>query len=201
MNISRDLAWHWGLRVTLIAIAILTLMNAPRSHAEDGGFYGGRSLAPGISAPPPIDKGQLAVEPGSVGLAAAATRLDSERVFGGYRFGPGFAVEGARTRFGAPALAQGSETLSMAGVSSLPLNDSVTLVAKLGLHYPEASGPGSNLSLSELTGPGILYGLGLSLQLTDNVELRARSERFAHPPGSSQGTTADTFLFGANVRF
>jgi hypothetical protein len=201
MNTTPDLVRPWRLLVTLTAIVILGLMGATRSHAEDGGFYGGRSLTPGISTPLPVDKGQLAVEPGSVALAAAATRLDGERIFGGYRFGPGFAVEGARTRFGTPALAQGGETLSMAGVSSLPLTDSVTLVAKLGLHYPEASGPGSNLSFSELAGAGVLYGLGLSLQLADNVELRARSERFAHPQGRSQGTTADTFLFGANVRF
>jgi hypothetical protein len=201
MNTTPDLVRYWRLAVTLTAVVILALMNAPLSHAEDGGFYGGRSLVPGLLAAAPADKGQLALEPGSVALAAAASHLGGDRIFGGYRFGPGFAVEGARTRFGAPALAQAGETLSMAGVSSLPLTDAVTLVAKLGVHYPEASGPASNLSFSELAGAGVLYGLGLSLQLADNVELRAQSERFARPPGSPQGTTADTFLFGANVRF
>jgi hypothetical protein len=84
-------------------------------------------------------------------------------------------------------------------VGSLPLTDSLTLVTKLGLHYPEASGPGNNLSVSELGGAGVLYGLGVSLQLADNVELRARSEHLARPPGSPQSATGDTFLFGANV--
>jgi hypothetical protein len=39
------------------------------------------------------------------------------------------------------------------------------------------------------------------MQLAQNMELRAQSERFARPSGSAQGTSADVFLFGANVRF
>ena len=201
MRPTSCLLTHWRLPVTLTAVVILGLMSAHRSHAEDGGFYGGRSQSAGVPPMAAADKSQLALEPGSVALAADAAHLEGERIFGGYRFGQGFALEGSHTRFGAPALAQGPETLSVAGVGSLPLTDSLTLVTKLGLHYPEASGPGNNLSASELGGAGVLYGLGVSLQLADNVELRARSEHLARPPGSPQSATADTFLFGANVRF
>jgi hypothetical protein len=192
------LARHWRLAVTLTAVVILGLMSAPRSHAEDDGFYGGRSLAAGVPPMGATDKAQLALQPGSVALGADAAHLGGERIFGGYRFGQGFALEGAHTRFGAPAATQGIETLSVAGVGSLPLTDSLTLVTRFGFHHPDASGPGNNLSSSDA---GVLYGLGLSLQLAEDVELRARSEHLVRPPGSPQSGAADTFLFGANVRF
>jgi hypothetical protein len=92
---------HWRLPVTLTAVVILGLMGAHRSHAEDGGFYGGRSLAAGVPLMGAADKAQLALEPGSIALAADAAHLEGERIFGGYRFGHGFALEGAHTRFGA----------------------------------------------------------------------------------------------------
>jgi hypothetical protein len=202
MDIELQLVKIWGLSVALAASTALGLMSAPRVHAEDDGFYAGRSLATGTPAAARVDKGQLALEPGSVALAADAARLDSERIFGGYRFGRSFALEGAQTRFGAPASGSGGETLSLAAVSSLPLSDSVTLVAKFGLHYPQSTLTGADRSSADLAGAGKVYGVGVSVQVAENVELRAHSERFERSPGSPQGTAAaDSFLLGANVRF
>ena len=165
-------------------------------------FYAGRSLTTGAPAAPRVDKGQLALEPGSVALGADAARLDSERVFGGYRFDRSFALEGAQTRFAAPAWASSGETLSLAAVSSLPLSDSVTLSAKFGLHYSQSTVIGTDRSYPDLAGAGKLYGLGVSVQVAENVELRAHSEHFERSPTSPPGTVgADSFLFGANVRF
>jgi hypothetical protein len=193
MNTTTALITHRRLYATATAIVLLAIMSLSRSHAEDNGFYGGGSLTD--------NKAQLAQEPGNVGLSADAAHLDGGHIFGGYRFGSGFALEGAQTRFGTPAPTVPNQTLSLAGLSSLPLSDSLTLNAKLGLHRPESAPAAPGASLSDATGTGVLYGLGLSMQLAQNVELRALSERFARPAGSSQGTSTDTFLFGANVRF
>jgi hypothetical protein len=201
MYATPHLIKHWRLPVMVTAVVVLSLMNITRSHADDNGFYGGRSLAGGAPAVVLDDKARLALEPGAVAMTADAAHLDGERIFGGYRFGSGFALEGAHTRFGIPGPPLAGETLSLAGVSSLPLGDSITLNAKLGLHRPEAGALASGPLSPDLTGTGVLYGLGLSLQLAQNVELRAQSERFARAPGNSQSGSADTFLFGANVRF
>jgi hypothetical protein len=159
-------------------------------------------LTTGTPAAPRTDKGQLALEPGSVALTADAARLDSERVFGGYRFDRSFALEGAQTRFAAPTLGSNGETLSLAAVRSLPLSDSVTLMAKFGLHYPQSTVAGVDRSSLDLAGAGKMYGLGVSVQVTENVELRANSERFGCSPTSPPGTAgADSFLLWANVRF
>jgi len=201
MNTTTYLISHWRLRITATAIVVLAMMGISRSHAEDNGFYGGRSLIGGAPVVLLDNKAQLAQEAGSVALGGDTAHLDGGRIFGGYRFGSGFALEGAQTRLGAPGPAIPNETLSVAGVSSLPLSDSVTLNAKLGLHRPDSAAPTAGGILSDPPGTGVLYGLGLSMQLAQNVELRAQSERFARPAGSPQGTSADTFLFGANVRF
>jgi hypothetical protein len=90
----------------------------------------------------------------------------------------------------------------VAGVSSVTLSDSVTLSAKFGLHYPQRAVTGGELSVSDLAAAGKLYGMGLSYQVAENVELRAQSERYLRSPVGSPGTaTVDTFLLGANVRF
>jgi hypothetical protein len=201
MNIELQRIKIWGLSAALAGSAALGLMSAPRAHAEDDGFYAGRSLMTGTPAAPRTDKGQLALEPGSAALAADATRLDSERVFGGYRFDRSFALEGAQTRLAAPTSASSGETFSLAAVSSLPLSDSVTLVAKFGLHYPQANVAGADRLPADLAGAGKLYGLGVSVHVADNVELRAQSERFERSPTSPPGTTGDSFVLGANVRF
>jgi hypothetical protein len=201
MDTTTHVISHWRLRVTATAVVVLAIMGISRSHAEENGFYGGRSLIGGAPVALTDNKAQLAQEPGSVALGGDTGRLDGGRIFGGYRFGSGFALEGAQTHFGAPAAGIPNETRSVAGVSSLPLSDSVTLNAKLGLHRPDSPAPATGGTLSDPAGTGVLYGLGLSMQLAQNMELRAQSERFARPSGSAQGTSADVFLFGANVRF
>lgn len=182
------------------SLAALALIGAAMAGASDDGFYGGRSLIVGTPSLAAENKVERAYEPGSVMLVEDGARLDSERTIAGYRFGPGFALEGAQTRFGAAALRSGGETLSLAGVSSIPVTESITLSAKFGLHYPQSyitSGEFSDTGFA-----GKLYGMGLSYQVAENVELRAQSERYLHSPtGQSGAGTVDTVLLGANVRF
>ena len=190
------------LSIALAAIAAVVFIHPGASRADDTGLYAGRTLPSGASANPPKDQAQLALEPGSAALGGDTARLEGERIFGGYRFGPGFALEGARTRIGPSGLGPSNETISMAGVGSLSLSDSVTLVSKLGLTYQPSTFAGSGASLADVTNGGRLYGVGVSVRVRDNVEVRAQTEHLGRTVGPAQGATAsDSVLFGANVRF
>lgn len=162
-----------------------------------------RTLPPsGLPAGAPKDQAQLALEPGSAALGAEATRLDGERIFAGYRLAPGFALEGAQIRNGGANLGTGNETIIVTGVGSVPLSDSVTLKSKFGVNYQTSAFAGSGASLSDVTGAGKVYGLGVSVQVRDNVEVRAQTEHLGRPATPAQGPVAsDSVLLGANVRF
>jgi hypothetical protein len=202
MNIASHQLGAWHLSITLAAISALVLIHPAASHADDIGLYAGRSLLSGAPGSAPKNQAQLALEPGNAALGGDAMRLEGERIFGGYRFGPGFALEGAQTRIGASSVAAGNETVSVAGVGSVPLSDSVTLMSKFGMNYQTSAFAGGGVSLSDVTSGGRLYGVGVSVQVRDNVEVRAQTEHLGRPAGASQGPAAsDSVLFGANVRF
>jgi len=195
-----------SLRNRLLApalIAAMLLIQPGVGAAEDTGLYGGRTLPSGVPANPPKDQAQLALEPGSGALGGDPARLEGERIFGGYRFGPGFALEGARTRIGASVPGSSSETISVAGLGSVPLTDSITLTSKLGLSYQPSAFAGVGPSMGDATNVGRLYGVGLSVRVRDNIEVRAQTEHLGRTPGLAQGsaTGSDSVLFGANVRF
>jgi hypothetical protein len=200
MNIASHQSRPWHLLIALAAISALMLIGPVASRADDAGIYAGRTLPSGLPANATKDQAQLALEPGSAALGGDAARLEGERIFGGYRFAPGFALEGAQIRSGASSPGANSDRIAVAGVGSVPLSDSVTLVSKLGLSYQTSAFGGGGVSLSDVTGGGRVYGVGLSVQVRDNVELRAQSEHLGRPANSPQGP-ADSVLFGANVRF
>ena len=202
MNIASHRPKPWRLMIASAAISALMLLQPAASRADDAGIYAGRSLPSGLPASAPKDQAQLALEPGSVALGGDTTRLQGERIFGGYRFAPGFALEGAQIRSGASSIGASNERITVAGVGSVPLSDSVTLVSKLGLHYQTSAIAGGGTSLSDMTGGGRVYGVGVSVQVRDNVELRAQTEHLGQPARAAQGPAAsDSVLVGANVRF
>src|SRR4029434_3794463 len=127
MNIASDRPQIWHLALTLAAISALLLGHPTVSRADDAGVYAGRSLPSGLPANAPKDQSQLALEPGSGALGGDATRLEGQRIFAGYRLGPGVSLEGAQIRSGASNLGLSNETIVVAGVGSVPLSDSVTL--------------------------------------------------------------------------
>ena len=190
------------LLIASAAISTLVLIHAAPGRADDA-VYAGRSLPSGLPASTPKDQAQLALEPGSVALGAAdAMRLEGERLYAGYRLGPGFALEGAQIRSGGTNLGPSNETIVVAGVGSVPLSDSVTLKSKLGVNYQTSALAASGGSLSEVTGAGKVYGLGVSVQVRDNIEVRAETEHLGRPASAAQGPIAsDSVLLGANVRF
>jgi hypothetical protein len=196
----RTKIWHPAL--AWATIGALLLGHPTASRADDGGVYAGRSLPSGLPAAAPKDQAQLALEPGSVALGGDTTRLEGQRLFAGYRLGAGFALEGAQIRSSASNLAPGNETIVVAGVGSFPLSDSVTLVSKLGVTYQTSAFTGGGTSLSDVTSGGRVYGLGVSVQVRDNLEVRAQTEHLGRPASAAQGPAAsDSVLVGANVRF
>ena len=201
MNIVHTLPRPLYLVIATAVVGALALMHAAPSRADDA-VYAGRSLPSGLPAGAPKDQAQLALEPGSAALGAEATRLDGERIFAGYRLAPGFALEGAQIRNGGANLGTGNETIIVTGVGSVPLSDSVTLKSKFGVNYQTSAFVGSGASLSDVTGAGKVYGLGVSVQVRDNVEVRAQTEHLGRPATPAQGPVAsDSVLLGANVRF
>lgn len=202
MNIASYRPTPWHLTIASAAISAFMLMHPAASRADDASIYAGRSLPSGLPATAPKDQAQLALEPGSVALGGDAARLQGERIFGGYRFAPGFALEGAQIRSGASNLGASNERITVAGVGSVPLSDSVTLVSKLGLNYQTSAIAGGGTSLSDVTGGGRVYGVGVSVQLRDNVEVRAQTGHLGRPASTAQAAAAsDSVLVGANVRF
>jgi len=201
MNIGSQKPKALLRQAALNAVGALVLILPLAGNADDAGFYSGRISTSGAPSTAPKDQAQLALEPGSAALTSDGTRLQGERIFGGYRFGPGFALEAAQNRIGASALAGGTETISVAGVSSLPLSDSVNLLGKVGLNYAPSSFTASSPSLSDVANGGKLYGVGLSAQVRDNVELRVQSEHLGRPSAPLGPPASDSVLVGANVRF
>ena len=103
--------------------------------------------------------------------------------------------------FRSSALGPSNETISVAGVSSLPLSDSVNLLGKVGLNYAPSSFTGGSASLSDVTNGGRVYGVGLSAQVRSNVELRVQSEHLGRPSALQGPPASDSVLIGADVRF
>jgi hypothetical protein len=201
MNIGSHKTKALLRRAALSTLGTVVLILPMLGSADDAGFYSGRISTSGTPGAPPKDQAQLALEPGSAALTSDGTRLQGERVFGGYRFGPGFALEAAQNRTGASVLAPGTETISVAGVSSLPLSDSVNLLGKVGLNYAPSSFTAGSPSLSDVANGGKVYGVGLSAQVRNNVELRVQSEHLGRPSALQGPPASDSVLVGANVRF
>jgi hypothetical protein len=202
MNTASHLPGARHLTITLAAISIFILGHPAASRADDAGAYAGRSLPSGLPAAAQKDQAQLALEPGSAGLAGDPSRLEGQRIFAGYRLAPGFALEGAQIRNGASSLGTSNETIVVAGVGSMPLSDSVTLMSKLGVNYQTQAVAGGGASLSDVTNGGRVYGLGVSVRVRDNVEVRAQTEHLGRPGSAAQAPAAtDSVLLGANLRF
>ena len=202
MNITSDWPKVWHLALALAAISAFLLGHPATSRADDAGIYAGRSLPSGLPANPLKDQAQRALEPGSAALGGDVTRLEGERIFAGYRVAPGLAIEGAQIRNGGASLGANNETIVVAGVGSVPLSDSIKLTSKFGVNYQSSAFAGSGASLSDVAGAGRVYGLGVSVQVRDNVEVRAQTEHLGRPATAAQGPVAsDSVLLGANVRF
>jgi hypothetical protein len=185
-------------------------------HADDDGkLYGGTVNGVWAVHPqnPSVPSNSSSVDYASI--ARDAERYTPNQLYGGLRLSDGFALEGAQTAFGAmpgdaarratmattlrPGQVPG--TLSLAGVGSVPLDDTTSMVAKLGVHYWQADTSAPSLDVSRLTSPGILYGIGVEKQIAKDVRLQAQTERYRNNSDAGNVPTVNVMMLGVNVGF
>lgn len=123
------------------------------------------------------------------------------RVLGGYQVHRNLAVElgytdlGDMTVGGRPAEANAWE---LVGVGLFPLNESFSLLGKLGAYRGEAEGGGLRETRTDLT-----YGLGAEYNMNRNLGLRLEWQRYTDFGGGAFGSRADQDILslGAIYRF
>ena len=83
-------------------------------------------------------------------------------------------------------------------MGSVPLDSSLSLFARFGLHTPE--GKQQISSPAQVDQLGRVYGLGLHFAPNERVDLRAEVQHFTRA-GSDGSSDASAMLLGAQVRF
>jgi OmpA-OmpF porin, OOP family len=180
----------------LFAMAVLIAASCSLQPAIAQGYAGaafGQSKAPGAC---------------TAGLTCD-TSSQALRAFGGYTFGPHFAVEGSYADLGKATLSAGNATatvktaaLDVAAVGLVPLGARVMLAGKAGL-YSASTKAGSNVGIGgSANNIGTTFGLGVRYALTPAVSLRAEFQRYMAVGNDSIGKSdVDTVTLGAAVRF
>jgi hypothetical protein len=87
---------------------------------------------------------------------------------------------------------------SISSVGSVPLDSSVSLLARFGLHNLEGQKQFS--SPAQVDELGRVYGLGLQFAPSERVDLRAEVQRRTRV-GSDGSSDDSAMLFSAQVRF
>ena len=193
-----------------LAIAAPALVYAD----DDGKLYGGMAngaWAVRLPNPTPQANGS-SVESSSLGRDAE--RYTPSQLYGGLRLSDGFALEGSQTAFGAmvgdtarratgatarPGQVPG--TISVAGVSSLPLDDTTSMIGKLGVHYWQPDAGTLSIDGARLGNPGIVYGVGVKTQISKDVQLQAQTERYRNNADSANIPSVSVVMVGVNVGF
>jgi OOP family OmpA-OmpF porin len=107
------------------------------------------------------------------------------KIFGGYKFTPNFAVEGAWIDLGEISASGGGATitgevdgLQLAAVGMFPINPQFGVFGKVGVYMWDAtvSAPGFG-SVSD-DGSDIMFGAGVNWNFAQRFGLRAEWERF-----------------------
>jgi OmpA-OmpF porin, OOP family len=122
----------------------------------------------------------------------------SGKLFGGYQFTPNYAIEGGVAYLGHIESASGtvngrSEFLDMVG--TLPLNDTWSLLGRLGIAHVALDTPIGNSS-----GNGLKLGFGGQYALTKSIFLRGEWERY-RPEVFNDRSNIDQFSLGMRFTF
>lgn len=161
----------------VLAVALLSAVAAPAfaGSVDLTGFYAGVSLGQG-SASFTAPAGLTVENP---------TNKPVYGVYGGYRYNQNLAAEVAYTGVSylytttAPGVRYLSKqvALSVAAVGTLPLNDSFSLLGKLGV---ASSGSENNVAGEQNTRrTGVVYGVGAEYKFTPNVAARLTYDIYA----------------------
>ncbi len=194
------------LRALPLAALAALLAGAAPLRADDSSLYGGVGYGVALLEDAEAAGNGSSSQPEARAARPATDRLVATSVYGGYRLGPGLALEGSRESLAgavaAPdtplgASADRSAVWSLSSVGSVPLDDSVSLFARLGLKYPENENPidpqGSSGDL------GQVYGVGLRFAPSERVDVRAEMQHVTRAgPGGGSDATA---MLAARIRF
>lgn len=124
------------------------------------------------------------------------------KIFGGYKFSPNLAVEGAWVDLGDVTLSSGigsasvgTDGLEVAAVGIWPINPKWNVFGKLGLYMWDASVSTGFGSVSE-DGTDLMFGFGGTWNFAERISLRAEWERF-----DLDGEDADFLSVGVQFNF
>lgn len=191
---------------TWIAIAVLAssaLLAAPPVSAQ-GPFYVGVSVGQS-------EFDEEAAIPSLITSGTVDSKKTAFKIFGGYQYNPNFGLELAYVDlnsasysgsfFGTPVVGGKVELwgFNFSAVGILPLSPTFELFGKAGLFFwsAEASDVTNGVPFSTSDdGADLSIGLGLSVNLTTNVSLRAEWERFM-----TDVADVDLWSIGIAVRF
>jgi hypothetical protein len=194
------------LRALPLAALAALLAGAAPLHAQDSSLYGGVGYGAALLEDAEAASTGSGNQPETRAAQPAIDQLVATSVYGGFRLGPGLALEGSReSHAGAVAAAatplgasaERSAVWSVSSVGSVPLDDSVSLFARLGLKYPENENPiEPQGQIGEL---GRIYGVGLRFAPSQHVDVRAEMQHVTRvgPAGGSDATA----MVAARIRF
>ena len=122
-------------------------------------------------------------------FAVGATSCDDEdtglKLFGGYKFNPNFAVEGAWIDLGEVSASAGGGTVTaevdgiqVAAVGMIPINPQFGVFGKVGLFLWDGTISATGLGSVSDDGNDIMFGAGVNWNIGQKLGLRAEWERF-----------------------
>ena len=183
-------------------IALATLLSAiavAPAFAADNGFYAGLTLGQSAVGNP-FANGNMTKKTDTV-----------YGVLGGYQFTKNWGAEAfftgagkwtAQSTGGAVANGKG-DTWGIAGVGTLPLNDSISLYGKLG--YASTKSTASGAGITGATRGASSFGVGAVYNATPSVGIRLGWDRYGEAVTDAAGVkgnfNADTYTLGAVFKF
>ena len=123
-----------------------------------------------------------------IGTAKSDAKETSYKLFGGFQFNPTWGLEAAYTDLGKYRRAN-IEAASLAGTATMPLNETWSLLGKLGASSNHTHFAGSNRQTD------LLVGAGVGFNMNKNVGLRLEYEDF----GKLSNSNLDTNSRGRNL--
>lgn len=205
------------MKNTLRAAAALGFALACGTVAADyEGWYSGIAAGHVKSGANASDFRQAIENEGGTNVVASVDNTDvGWKIFGGYKLSRHLAVEGAYVNFGEQQASATYDTLpgvrvdatteldafQLALVASLPVTGRLALFAKLGGYFWRADSTASTTLASiseEDDGKDVMFGLGASLKLADEISLRIEWERY---DSDDDEAVLDLYTIGASLGF
>lgn len=193
------------IAAALLGAALLAAPALGSAQEQDRGWYAGGSL------------GRADYKNTCEGLGVPCDDSDSAwRLFGGYRYSRGVAVEVGYADFGATS-ASGTvagvgvqahaevTAWDLSGVFSLPVGERLSIFGKLGVYRAEvesAGNVGAFTGSASDTGSGFTYGVGAQYDLSRAFGVRAEWQAYDNVGGPGTGEDdVSALMLGVLLRF